>query len=382
MSRDVTIVVGPAAVCGPGAVDAESVDAAINCIDDAVGLLRAKIVDAQRIWTDVVRAAAGPSPGRLTAVYPSHWPPNRVDRVRAVVETVTGHAMFRDRCEVLREVAGLAHCPIIEVGEDLVVLSRPGRPTTVIRRTSAALPQVMLQRLGAAVQVIVDVPTGVVGAGDVAVDLCDYLGQKGIGVTVLGCVDLVRADSRDTGEKRWPARGAAATAVAAAAVTTLVVTAMHFGRGSIPGSAEAAVADVEPAWIVEGRVAVQVPARWTVDRVLSGAGSARVQIVSPDDGGRIIHLTQSLVPNRPSLAESAQALRAAADALPDGVIVEFNGAATAAGRDAVTYRELRNGHVVQWAVLVDDTVRIAIGCQGADIAAECDLAIRSAHRLR
>ena len=87
-----------------------------------------------------------------------------------------------------------------------------------------------------------------------------------------------------------------------------------------------------------------------------------------------------------TLSATAESLKHAIDAEPTGVFVDFNPVGTSAGRPAVTYREVRPGHDIQWIVLVDKAVRISIGCQsrhGQDDAVRqvCDLAVRSARAV-
>jgi type VII secretion-associated protein (TIGR03931 family) len=79
-------------------------------------------------------------------------------------------------------------------------------------------------------------------------------------------------------------------------------------------------------------------------------------------------------------------LRTALAQEPDGVFVGFNPADSRAGKPAVTYWENRAEHQVEWTVLVDDDVRIAIGCQNGQgreqlVREVCDQAIRSAHSV-
>jgi len=52
----------------------------------------------------------------------------------------------------------------------------------------------------------------------------------------------------------------------------------------------------------------------------------------------------------------------------------------------VTYREIRQDHHIAWIVLVDGSLRIAVGCQSAPgheeaVREVCDEAIRSAHAV-
>jgi type VII secretion-associated protein (TIGR03931 family) len=150
-------------------------------------------------------------------------------------------------------------------------------------------------------------------------------------------------------------------------------------RGAPAGS------DVPTTFLVEGRVALEVPAEWPTQRIVAGPGSARVQVTSPSDPEVALHVTQSRVAIA-TLSATAESLKHAIDAEPTGVFVDFNPAGNSAGRAAVTYREVRSGHDIRWTVLVDKAVRISIGCQsrhGHDDAMRqvCDLAVRSARTL-
>jgi type VII secretion-associated protein (TIGR03931 family) len=108
-------------------------------------------------------------------------------------------------------------------------------------------------------------------------------------------------------------------------------------------------------------------------------------VVSPVDRIDAIHVTQSRVPDGQTLAAAAEALATALAEQPDGIFVDFTPAGERAHRPAVTYREIRPDRRIDWTVLLDGDVRIAIGCQGAadrpGPAAPCDRAIRSAHAV-
>jgi type VII secretion-associated protein (TIGR03931 family) len=136
--------------------------------------------------------------------------------------------------------------------------------------------------------------------------------------------------------------------------------------------------------LVEGHVTMQIPADWAVRRITTGPGSARVEAMSPQDAEAALHLTQAAVPDD-SLATAAATLRRAMDAEPVGIFVDFHPADERAGRPAITYREIRPGHEIRWAVVLDGKVRIGIGCQSgaasADLTAACDEAVRSAHEI-
>ena len=138
-------------------------------------------------------------------------------------------------------------------------------------------------------------------------------------------------------------------------------------------------------FLVEGRVALTVPANWPTQRVVAGPGSARVQVTSPSDPEVALHVTQSPVAGE-TLGGTAERLKQAIDAEPAGVFVDFNPSGISAGRPAVTYREVRAGHHVRWTVLLDGAVRISVGCQSRPgdedaVRDACEQAVRSAHAI-
>ena len=137
--------------------------------------------------------------------------------------------------------------------------------------------------------------------------------------------------------------------------------------------------------LVEGRVGMQIPTGWSVRRVTTGRGSARVEVVSASDPDTVVHLTQTAL--GPGQAEATiDTLRQAFDEQPPGVFTEFDPADRIADRPVVSYLELRAEHHIRWAVFVDGSVRIAVGCQSSAGEPEavryaCDCAIRSAHAV-
>ena len=138
-------------------------------------------------------------------------------------------------------------------------------------------------------------------------------------------------------------------------------------------------------FLVEGQVALTVPANWPTQRLVGGPGSARVKVTSPSDPEVALHVTQSRIAGE-TLSRTAERLKRAIDAEPAGVFVDFNPYGSSAGRAAVTYREIRAGHQVRWTVLLDGMVRISLGCQsrpGAEDAVldVCEQAVRSAHAI-
>ena len=81
--------------------------------------------------------------------------------------------------------------------------------------------------------------------------------------------------------------------------------------------------DTATRLLVDGGVAVRVPAPWTVERVTSGSGSARVRVSAPG-GVPALHITQSADPGAGTIADVAESLRRAIDSEPDGVFVDFD----------------------------------------------------------
>ena len=374
------VVVGPTTIVGPGDIDAELVSSALECIDEPLGLLDATVVPAERIWRDAMAAAMGTAQA-VTLVCPTWWPPSRIARVRAAATSVS-HVVIERRTDALRAAGGEPDCAVVELGEDLVTISRPGAAVSVVRRTDGATADAVIARTTWDTRVVIDAPIGIPGGAPLAAEIQALLRDQGVPAEILSCDDL-RTDAgthpSPTTARPRPARAHIAIGFAAA-VAVLGAGGLGLSTRDGPAPAIAAATDPEFTWLVEGRVAVQIPARWTVDRALAGAGSPRLQIISPDDRGQIIHLTQSVVPREQTLEVAARALREASAKLPRGIILDFQEAAVSAGRAAVRYREVRGGRTVDWSVLLDGPVRIAVGCQGASVRRPCDTAIRTARR--
>lgn len=145
------------------------------------------------------------------------------------------------------------------------------------------------------------------------------------------------------------------------------------GRIRSPGSVD----------IVEGRIAVTVPATWTLSRVTGGPGSRRLQVTSPVDPDLALHITSSYAPEA-TLADAAEVMGRAIAAQPAGLFVGLRADGQVAGRPAVTYREIRPGRVIDWAVVLAGVTRISVGCQSPPgredaVRAACSAAVRSAH---
>jgi type VII secretion-associated protein (TIGR03931 family) len=231
--------------------------------------------------------------------------------------------------------------------------------------------------------VSVDAPTGLTRFG---AELAAVLRRRGVDVAVLddhALVRLVRGQHLaplPLGVPTWRRLATPrALTVAVAALSVVALSAAAVGQRAESVDA----ADV--TWLVEGRIAVEIPARWTVERITSGPGSARLQVVSPSNQSEVIHVTQSGVPGAQTLDATAATLRRALTEESEGVFVEFTAVGERAGRPAVTYREIRPDRSVDWTVLIDAGVRIAIGCQGSaehpGPRRQCDQAVASAHAV-
>jgi type VII secretion-associated protein (TIGR03931 family) len=226
---------------------------------------------------------------------------------------------------------------------------------------------------------VIDVPGGMDGARRLSGELAHVLRLRGVSVLVADDKRVLRA-ARDRPVGRRRMARCTQPRVVALAGAGLVVAAL---AGAAAGYGADEPATAATAWLVEGRVAVEVPLDWPTERITSGPGSARVQVLSPLEPQAAIQVTQS--PGQESLAAAAEVVRRALGEQPDGVFVAFTAADRRAEKDVITYREIRTEHHVDWTVMLDRGVRIAIGCQHApDRPAPeriCEAAIRSARTL-
>jgi type VII secretion-associated protein (TIGR03931 family) len=271
------------------------VEAALEWIDDPVGLLDERPVAVADLWRSLVSGLAGERCDSVLIVHPPHWPHRRVARVVAAANAVADHveAVPRDRWPSERALPG-------ESADESLVAD---------------------------------------GAG----------------------------------QRRRPRRPMAA-ALVGSAVLAMILTALAVRAAPKPD---------ETSWmtVVEGRMTVQIPANWTVERVTSGPGSRRLQVSPPGNPGIALHLTSSYAPEV-TLDRAAEALTTAMADEPAGVFVDLCSPDEVAGRPAVTYREIRPGRVIAWSVVLDGATRIGIGCQSppggeAGVRAACEEAVRT-----
>jgi type VII secretion-associated protein (TIGR03931 family) len=255
---------------------------------------------------------------------------------------------------------------------------------------------------GAAAVVLIDAPSGVAGAPALAASIADAVRDTGRKIVQIDHARLPRlarlaaatlssepsepSEPRLAGRVRSRARTLAGVGAGGVALAVLSLAAPTVpARTPVTHHDATPTAKAPTTFLVEGRVALTVPANWPTQRVVAGPGSARVQVTSPSDPEVALHMTQSPVVGE-TLARAGARLKLAIDAAPTGVFVDFNPTGFSAGRPAVTYREVRAGHHVRWTVLLDGAVRISVGCQsrpgGEDAVREvCEQAVRSAHAV-
>jgi type VII secretion-associated protein (TIGR03931 family) len=382
----IVVEVGPVTVRGPNQAHVEWVSAGIEGIDDELTLIDDRPVAVADVWRTIMHDVIDGSTETIVIVCPTGWASSRVERVRDAVGTVTDDVVVLRRAQAIRDGLADRLATVVEIEPELVVVSPPGGNVQVVMRGDE---EAVLAAIPMSMAVLLDGPEGVEGAVPLVGAVADRLRANGVDVRIVDrhwvrrSVQARWTQDEDC-ETRPPAgRFGRATAVLAG---TLVSAAVLCGGFAAQDGPQPSAAKTPMTLLVEGRVGVMVPAQWSVQRVTSGPGSARVQIVSPDDVNIAIHVTQSSLPLHQSHEQVAESLRSALSQEPDGVFVEFNPSVRRADQAVVTYREMRADHDISWFVLTDRSVRIAIGCQSAPrhqeaVREACDQAIRSAHAV-
>jgi type VII secretion-associated protein (TIGR03931 family) len=378
---EVVVLLGPNTIRGPDLVDGEHASVAIECIDDRLALVADRVVPVERLWRDVMWSAVGATRSAVL-VLPSWWPRQRSALVVDALPETCADVVVLYRADVLRTDD---ECVVVELADDLVALHEGhARPAALPRNTDAAdTSAAVVDRIESPSSVVIDAPSGVAGACIIGEQIARALRARGTAVSVADDGAVLRAVGMAR-QRRHLRRGnrfvqPRALVVAASALAVVALAGAAVGSGAD----DPVVA--ESTWVVEGRVSVEVPAHWKVERVTTGPGSVRLQVVSPSDPQAAIHLTQSAVPMQQSLTSAAEVLRSSLALQPKGIFVDFQVAVLRADRPAIAYREVRPDHVVDWTVLLDGGVRIAIGCQRAPDRgwpeSICERAIRSARVL-
>ncbi len=385
---------------------AETFRVALDAIDDPVTLIDDVPVRVDSLWRQALQSLSCARHEAVVVVHPSWWSASRVEVVRTAAASLVGEVATRRRSWLLAQSAMAAVGPpvIVEIGAGFVVVTgdaviAESRDDEPLRVAEAVSRTVTAMTAGTAGTALIDAPGTVTGAAALGSLIAGQLRGSGTDLTVVEVDDAALCrlaaaafspDDEPDVSGPAPATGMhlrrrtrvlmlfGATAVGLAAA---VLGGGVAGRQSVPASSH-----IPTTLLVEGRVALEVPAQWPTRRIVAGPGSARVQVTSPADPEIALHVTQSPVVDE-TLGGTAELLRKAIDAEPPGIFVDFNPAGYSAGRPAVTYREVRAGHHIWWTVLVDGMVRISIGCQSrpgdeAAVSPVCEQAVRSARALK
>lgn len=371
------VEVGPQTVRGPNTGPREWISVAIECIDDPIALLDERPVEVRRLWSDLLDVVAGARSKTLVLVAPTWWSTARVELVTAAARGVAAEVVVLRRSTILAAVDSAA--TVVEFSEEFAVIAPPASEAEVVARGECDLAA----HLGAAAAVLVDVPAGVPGP---APALFARLRAAGIPVTHADRRRVVHtaASAVPQPAPAQPREARSRRREAAVLAGILLSVAVLGGGWAARGLSGQNRADPSTAVLAEGRVEVLVPAHWTVERITSGPGSARVRVSAPSGDPTALHITQSVGPAPTTMADVAESLRHAFESEPAGVFADFDPSGSVGGRPAVTYRERRTGSETDWAVVIDGEVRIAIGCQAAPsrrvtIDDVCARAVQSAH---
>lgn len=380
------VEIGPQSVRGRYSAPQELISVAIDCVDDQLALLDDRLVEVRRLWSDLLEVVAGEHSETLVLVLPTWWSAARVDLVTRAADGRASEVVVRQRASALR-VEGEA--TVVELSEEFVVIAAPGFEVEVLpRRTWDIAGRLTAGNLSVATEVLIDVPAGVSAPPPA---LAARLRAGGIPVSYSDrhrmMVSARAGLSDDTLPESTGGPACSRRRVAAVLFGTMVALSAIGGGWAMQTLSDQPPADPSTVLLVEGRVAVRVPAQWAVQRIVSGPGSARLRVSAPTGDSTALHLTQSVGAATNTIAEVAETLRQALESEPPGVFADMDPEGSVGGRPAVTYRELRPGSETSWAVVIDGAVRVAIGCQGPperrDVIREaCVRAVQSAHVVR
>ncbi|MCT7658115.1 type VII secretion-associated protein [Mycobacterium deserti] len=383
---EAVVTVGPWTIAGPDSADPVMVSVALACIDDDLALLDDRPVAIDEVWQKVLGAVAGGGVDTLVLVCPAWWSSSRTERVQAAAGAVAQSVVVLKRAQVLRMGLAAHQAAIVEIAPEFTAVTRYSVSSFIAHSEG---PDAVVAAVGAARAVVLDAPDCVVAAEALSAAVGDRLRSAGINVTLADTASVQRAAQtvRTHHHCDWAVAARRSRTTRHTAVLAGLVSAAALCGGFAVRSGEAPSLGTPMALLAEGRIGVMVPAEWTVERITSGPGSARIQLVSPNDPELALHITHANGVTQIDGTTTAQSLRASLDDEPEGVFVDFNPSDRRAGRDAVTYREVRNDRQVDWTVLTEDTVRIAVGCQSAPgregrMREICDEAIRSSRVLR
>lgn len=377
------VILGPQLIRGPGSAPQQWISTAVEFIDDPVALLDEQPVDVAELLRTVLTAVAGEDADPLIIVVPTWWPPRRRVVVSEAAEAVSANSVVMQRSSILCDGS---EATVVELSAEYAVVTSPGADPLIHARDDPAI----VTHLEASTSVLLDIPAGVPALPGATTE---RLRRLGIPVTRSTDDQLRHIAAAAGSHSGHPVRGVgrirpgrrasavlAGTALAAAAAGGgWAAQAWMGGPPHLPAATPTTV-------LTEGGITVRVPASWSVERITSGSGSARIRVAAPG-GSPALHLTQSVAPAGSTLTDAAESLRRAIESETDGIFADFDPVAQFGDRPAVSYVERRMGSVTRWAVVLDGAVRIAVGCQSAPddvIAIEdiCVEAVRSAQVVR
>ncbi len=379
------VEVGPQTVRGRDSAPRDWISVAMECVDDEFALLEGRLVEVRRLWSDLLEVVAGECPETLVLVFPTWWSSARVQLVTDAADSFAAEVVVLQRASTLR-VDGAT--TVVELSEEFVVIAAPAAEIKVLpRRKCDIAGHLAAGYLGVATEVLIDVPAEVSPPPPA---LTARLRGDGIPVAHSDRQRMVGAVSAGLPDRGLPDSVGAqvrSRRIAAVLVGVMVALAAVGGGWAAQALSGQPPADPSTVLLVEGRVAVRVPARWAVKRITSGPGSARLRVSAPTGDSTALHLTQSAGAASATIAEVAETLQHALDAEPPGVFADMDATGSVGGRPAGTYRELRAGSETRWAVVIEGAIRVAIGCQGPpgrpDIIRDaCVRAIESVHVVR
>jgi type VII secretion-associated protein (TIGR03931 family) len=380
--NEAVVVIGPGAVRGPLSANPDLVSVALECIDDRLAVWDDRVVTVWALWCDVLHEVGAGTCESAAVVVPTWWPRSRVEFVEDVLLTACARVVVLRRAHALRSETAA----FVELGPNCIVVHPPDGEQCVVSRSQSAdfVVDAVLTTLNAVAAVVIDVPCGASDVARLSEQLARRLRRRNVDVSLVDDDDVRRAvqAQRRVPVTRLPRRRIRAPR---SAVVTGALAAVAALAGAVVTSGADGPDGAGFTWIVEGRVAFEAPDSWTVQRVTSGLGSARVQVNSPIEERLAIHVTQARVPDHETRQATADTLRVALEAQPDGVFRDFDADDVEADRSVVTYTEVRSAVAVDWVVVVDRGLRIAVGCQhphaqlgGGPV---CEHTVRTVHAI-
>lgn len=375
------VEVGPQTVRGPEPVARERISVAIECIDDNIALLGGRLVEVRQLWSDLLEAAAGECGQTLVLVFPTWWSSARIELVSDAARGLAPEVHILQRASVL-SAEGAA--TVAELSEEFCVIAAPDAEAKVLLRGHPDVAGL----LATATEALIDVPDGV---SPLTPALTARLRAVGIPVTSSDREAIIRSVHTDLAHRQssvqpvgQPHSRRRTAAVLVGAMMSLAAMGGGWAAQVLGGPRPA---DTSTVLLVEGRVAVQVPAQWAVEHITAGPGSARLRVSARAGDPAALHVTQSAGEASTTIAEVAETLKRALKSERPGVFRDLDPNGSVGGRPAVTYRELRAASETSWAVVVDGATRVAIGCQSPPghpeaIRDACVRAVQTAHVLR